>query len=191
MTILYNNVTKCARRCPKKTLFLSERDAKNTVLKWYNTVINKDGKYSTNEEIASAIDSYFDKKGVLRGTISRLIRTKTGAIQNSLDASGGGVLNDETRPNAFTIKNYFEVFNGIEISGLAAIYNPDNNYLVRYAKNLVQYNIYMKFNIGVIAVMTFVLRKNPNGNIKIMSLHSSPIFNDPTSFNPNEPQVAE
>lgn len=189
--MLYNNVTNCSRRCPKKTLFLSEKEARNTVLKWYDTVVNTNGKYSTTEEIASAINSFFDKNGVLRGTISRLIRTKTGAIENLLDASGGGVLNDETRPNAYTIKNYFLVFNGLASPGLAAEYNEDNNYLVRYAKNLVQYNIYMKFNIGVIAVMTFVLRKNPNGNIKIMSLHSSPIFNDPTSFNPNEPQVQE
>jgi len=191
--MFYNNVTNCSRRCPKKTLFLSEKDARNTVLKWYNTVINKDDKYSTNDEIASAINSYFDKNGVLRGTISRLIRTKTGAIENSLDASGGGVLNDETRPNAYTIKNYFEYFNGKNISGLSAVYNPSNNYLVRYAKNLVQYNIYMEFNIPVIAVMTFVLRKNPNGQIKIMSLHSSPIFNGVTfpGLNPEEPQVQE
>ena len=49
----------------------------------------------------------------------------------------------------------------------------------------------MEFSIGVIAVMTFVLRKNPNGQIKIMSLHSSPIFNQPTSLIPEEPQVQE
>lgn len=189
--MLYNNVTNCSRRCPKKTLFLSEKEARNTVLKWYDTVVNTNGKYSTTEEIASAINSFFDKNGVLRGTISRLIRTKTGAIENLLDASGGGVLNDETRPNAYTIKNYFEYFNGITITGLSAVYTPSNNYLVRYAKNLVQYNIYMEFSIGVIAVMTFVLRKNPNGQIKIMSLHSSPIFNQPTDLLPEEPQVQE
>ena len=117
-----------------KKVILTEEDAKNFVLKWASAVF--DNKLNINNT-AENIDSFFLDSGILRGTISRLIRTKYGSYYNNLKAnSENGLITGLNNPEKYTIKNYFKYFNGVNLKGLNGDYKPENNKLLRITNNV-------------------------------------------------------
>lgn len=168
---------------------IQEEEVRAFIMSWASAVFDNTGKA---EDSARLISNYFLKNGVLRGTISRLIRTHDGSVNNYLRAmSNSGMITGDSNLAEFTIENYFKYFNGVNMKGLNAVYDERNNQMLKISSDVVQYNVYMKFYWdnnpgGVNAIMTFTLKKLGPNNIKIVSLHSSPIYNEETQFVPNE-----
>jgi hypothetical protein len=79
-----------------------------------------------------------------------------------------------------TIGHYFEYFNGANLKGMSAAWDNDNDYIVRVSSDALLCNLFKQFELPgygatVVAVMSFVV-KQKDGEAKILSLHSSPLY---------------
>ena len=178
---------------------LTADEAEEFILEWAGVVTAsenseitsryKSSKYIDGVETRSKlISDYFSENGILRGTVSRLIRFKNATQVNSLDASGSGLLNNPAVDD-LNIQHYFKYFNAITIPGLRIAngggctngFSSSNNFYLKLTNNIGQYLAYVPFRSDagaqVFAKMSFTVKKNNKGQIHIVCLHSSPIFN--------------
>ena len=204
MSSLFNNTYNYSVCCKNK-LKLTESESLAFILKWA-TLVTSSGTDTEQNKINRAlqISKFFSSNAILKGTVSRIFRTQTTSLPNYLDASGAPGTKLNAPPGTATspaiplneqlnIFQYFTYFNGISIPGLTPHLDSRNSSFIQLTSNIVQYNAFVNFKQDsggpTLALMTFILKKNSNGVIKIVSLNSSPVFQD---FIPelSEPQLA-
>ncbi|MAV65598.1 MAG: hypothetical protein CMC26_00980 [Flavobacteriaceae bacterium] len=183
-----------------KAAELTAVEAEEFILEWAGVVTASENaeissrymsdEYTDGVETRSKlISNYFSENGVLRGTVSRLIRFQKASLVNALNTSGTDLLNDPA-VNEINVQHYFKYFNAITIPGLSIAtsdscpngFSSSNNFYLKLTNDIGQYMAYAPFrgDSGAItvALMTFTVQKNNEGQIHIVSLHSSPIYNE-------------
>ena len=183
----------------EKVVELTAVEAEEFILEWAGVVTAtenseiisryKSSEYKDGVETRSKlISDYFSENGILRGTVSRLIRFKNASQINSLDTSDSGLLNNPAVDD-LNIQHYFKYFNAITIPGLRIAtddgctngFSSSNNFYLKLTNNIGQYLAYVPFrsDAGAVAFakMSFTVKKNNKGQLHIVCLHSSPIFN--------------
>ena len=137
----------------EKVLELTAVEAEEFILEWAGVVTAtenseiisryKSSEYKDGVETRSKlISDYFSENGILRGTVSRLIRFKNASQINSLDTSDSGLLNNPA-VNDLNIQHYFKYFNAITIPGLRIAtddgctngFSSSNNFYFKKGKN--------------------------------------------------------
>ena len=112
-----------------KAAELTAVEAEEFILEWAGVVTASENaeissrymsdEYTDGVETRSKlISNYFSENGVLRGTVSRLIRFQKASLVNALNTSGTDLLNDPA-VNEINVQHYFKYFNAITIPGLS------------------------------------------------------------------------
>lgn len=152
---------------------ISDDEARELVEKWGLSVVNAESH--TGDQIAQ---EFFFPDAVLRGTVSAMTRTQTGAMPNSFTKPTPPATLEE-----LTIGQYFDYFNGANLKDMNVNWDNDNDFMLRVSYDAILCNLFKKFTIGggeVVAVMSFIVKKRSHG-LKVLSLHSSPIHCAPPS----------
>ena len=183
-----------------KVAELSAVEAEEFILEWAGVVTASENaeissRYMSDEYTdgvenrSELISNYFSENGILRGTVSRLIRFQKASLVNALNTPGTDLLNDP-EADEVNVQHYFKYFNAITIPGLRIAtsdscpngFSSSNNFYLKLTNNIGQYMAYAPFRSDAgaitVALMTFTVEKNSEGNIHIVSLHSSPVYNE-------------